>query len=349
MGIEVRYINKIINELSVIYPRLINKYLFNYQRVFSARFDKQDEVVQVLDETKLFINLNNIHKLTETDIDNIDIKSPLEHKIQQQEMKDSGWRFDRKNSMTIYFYQTVIMNGSNYVKIPLRSKAVLNFENNDNYCFIWSKLAELYPCINNHPNTVSNYRKYFYEFKIEAFNLTNGFNCGDVHRFENLYNLSINIFELNFHQDQNKCKHKLIPIEVSKNDSDRVVDLLIYKNHYALIKKLNVFLGDHHKNFICRPCLKSYTSENNLMLNEQKCEEDNICSIRTSNESHLYWKKLFHKNPFYFKIYAEFEADNEIHNSSIGNKTTKIYKQNPVLNGYHIIFELEDVLKRGYY
>ena len=28
---------------------------------------------------------------------------------------------------------------------------------------------------------------------------------------------------------------------------------------------------------------------------------------------------------------------------SIGNKTTNIYKQNPVLNGYEIVFELEDV------
>ena len=33
----------------------------------------------------------------------------------------------------------------------------------------------------------------------------------------------------------------------------------------------------------------------------------------------------------------------------MGNKTTNIYKQNPVLNGYHIISELEDVLESGYY
>ena len=33
----------------------------------------------------------------------------------------------------------------------------------------------------------------------------------------------------------------------------------------------------------------------------------------------------------------------------MGNKTTNIYKQNPVLNGYEIVPELEDVLKSGYY
>ena len=51
----------------------------------------------------------------------------------------------------------------------------------------------------------------------------------------------------------------------------------------------------------------------------------------------------------YFRIYADFEADNEIDNSSIGNKTTNIYKENPVLNGHHIESELEEVLQCSYY
>ena len=69
-----------------------------------------------------------------------------------------------------------------------------------------------------------------------------------MHKFEKLNNLSINILELNFYQDKHKWKHNLIPIEISKNDeSDRVVGLLIFENLYALIKKVNVYLGDHNK------------------------------------------------------------------------------------------------------
>ena len=348
-GIEVRYINKIMKELAVIYARLINQYKFKYQTVFWARFDKQNEDNQILDETELFININNNHNLTQTDIANIDIVSSLDHRIQQQEMKDSGWRFDKINSMTIYFYETTELNGSNYVKIPLRSNAMLNVENNDKYCFLWSILAYLHPCNNNHPNRVSNYRQYFDELNIQDFNFSKGFRCSDVHKFNELNNLSVNIFELNFYQDQNQWKHKLIPIEISKNNSDRVIDLAIYKNHYVLIKKLDVFLGDHNKKYICRRCLSSYTSENMLIKHKQKCGIDNITTIKTSNESHLHWKKHFHKNPLYFRIYADFEADNERDNSIIGNKTTNIYKQNPVLNGYHIVSDLDDVLKSGYH
>ena len=82
-----------------------------------------------------------------------------------------------------------------------------------------------------------------------------------------------------------------------------------------------------------------------LIKHKQKCGDDNITTIKTSSESYLYWKKHFHKNPLYFRIYAVFEGDNENENTCIGNKTTNIYKQNPVLNGYHIVSELEDVLK----
>ena len=324
IGSETRYINKILKEMATIYARLINQYKFKYHILFSASFYKINEEDQRSDEIELFINLNNNNNLTETDIKNIDVKSQLEHQIQVQEAKESGWIFDKINSMKIRFYKTEELNGSSYVKIPLRSNALINIKNKDKYCSIWSILASLHPCENDHPNRVSNYIQYFNELNFQIFDFTNGFKCNDVHKFNDLNNLSVNIFELNFYQDKNKWKHNLIPIEISKNKSDRVVDLLIYKNHYALIKKLNVFLGDHHKNFISRRCLNSYTSENMLRIHKPKCENNDIPTIRTSSESHLHWKNHFHKNPLYFRIYADFEADNEKDNSIVGNKTTNI-------------------------
>ena len=154
---------------------------------------------------------------------------------------------------------------------------------------------------------------------------------------------------MNFYQNRSEWRHKLIPFEVSKNDSDRVVDLLIYKNHFALVRKLIVSLGYHHKTFICRRCLNSYTSEIMVLLHKPRCENNDITIIRTSPESHLHWKEHFHKNPLYFRTYAVFEADNEKDNSSVRNKTTNIYKQSRILNGYRIISELEIILKSGYY
>ena len=151
--------------------------------------------------------------------------------------------------MKISFYKTGDLNGSSYVKIPLRSNAILNIENSDKFCFIWSILASLHPCENTHPSSVLNYLQNFNELNIGGFDFTNGFKCSDVHRFYELNILLIKTFELNFYQDKDKWKHIIIPIEISKNDSDKVIDLLVYKNPYALIKKLHVIFGKSQQKF----------------------------------------------------------------------------------------------------
>ena len=220
-GIEFRYISNIIKELSVIFARLINKYEFKYHTFFSASFYKNNEEDQKINEIELYNKLNIKNNLTEIDINNIDVKSQLEDQIQIQETKQSGWIFDKINSMKISIYKTREINGTSYVKIPLRSNAILYLENNDKYCFIWSILANLHPCENDHPNRVSNYNQSFKKLNIDGFDFTNGFKCSDRQRFEKLNNLSVNIYELNFYPDQNKWKHNLIPIELSKNDSDK--------------------------------------------------------------------------------------------------------------------------------
>ena len=223
-GIEYRYIHKIINELSVIYARLINQYKYKYHTLFLASLYKINEEDQRSNEIELYMNLKNNHKLTESDIDNIDVRSQLEHQIQIQETKESGWIFDKINSRKTSFYKTEELNSTSYVKIPLRSSAILNIQNKDKYCSVWSILASLHPCKNTHPSRVNNYSQYFNELNFQSFDFTNGFKCSDVRRFNELNNLSVNIYELNFYQDGDKWKHNLIPIEISKNESDKVID-----------------------------------------------------------------------------------------------------------------------------
>ena len=117
----------------------------------------------------------------------------------------------------------------------------MKIENNDKKCFIWYILTRLHHCNNNHPNSLSNYKQFFNKLNFQGFGSSYGFKCNDVHRFNELNNLSIKKFELNIYQDQNKWRHNLIPIEVSKNNSDKIIDLAIYKNHYVLVKILDVF------------------------------------------------------------------------------------------------------------
>ena len=82
-----------------------------------------------------------------------------------------------------------------------------------------------------------------------------------------------------------------------------------------------------------------------LKKHKQNCGGDDITTIKTSNESHLHWKKHFHKYQLFFRIYTDFEADNGKNTSNMGNKTTNIFKQNPVLNGFVLSINTKDIFK----
>ena len=313
------YINDIFKEMAHIYAKFINQYKFKYQLSFMLFFNKFEEDGGITKEAEMVVNINMVNNLTQSEIDIANIQWEVEARKQNLEMRDSGWDFQRVNSMTKSFYNTGYMDGSSYVKIPLRPSAILNIKNDDKYCFLWSILASVYPCENN-CDIATSYRKYFSRLNMEGFDFTNGFRCSDLYRFEKLNNLSINIYELGF--DPNK--YKLIPIEISKNVSDKVIDLLMYKNHYVVIKKLNVFIGKHDCKYVCRKCLNSYTTHSMLVKHKKLCKENQ--KLKTSPNSHIYWKKYFQKNKLYIRIYADFEADNKKENTSIGDKTTNIYK-----------------------
>ena len=98
--------------------------------------------------------------------------------------------------MKIRFIKTSELIGSSDVKNPLRSSAILNKQNNDKYCFSRSILASIHPSENDHLNRVSNYIHYFFELNIQSFDFTNGFYCNDVHKSNELNNLSILIEEV---------------------------------------------------------------------------------------------------------------------------------------------------------
>ena len=90
-----------MKKIAVIYARLVNQFIFEYQTVFSAWFEKPNEDDQVLHEIDLSKNLKNNQNLTESDMENTDVRSQLGQQFQNQESKDGGWRFDKVNWMTM--------------------------------------------------------------------------------------------------------------------------------------------------------------------------------------------------------------------------------------------------------
>ena len=69
--------------------------------------------------------------------------------------------------MTKVFHELSEIMGSNYVKAPSRSSAVLSNANNSKHCFSWSILALLHPCEISYPKRESKYMKFSKELHIE--------------------------------------------------------------------------------------------------------------------------------------------------------------------------------------
>ena len=132
-GIETRSISKGLKKTPTTCARLMNQCKFKYHILFSARFYKNKEEYQKSDEIERFNNSNINQRLTENDVNDIDVKSQLEHQIQIQETKESAWTFDKKKSMKLGLYKTGGLNGSNYVKNLLSSNVLVNIKIDDNF------------------------------------------------------------------------------------------------------------------------------------------------------------------------------------------------------------------------
>ena len=100
-------------------------------------------------------------------------------------------------------------------------------------------------------------------------------------------NLSINIFELSFYQNESKWKHELLLFEIIKTNLHRVVGQITSKNHFVLIGNSKKPLDKDGSIFECGRCWKSYTNQNVIINHSQRCEKQKVMSIRTSNETHL--------------------------------------------------------------
>ena len=170
----------------------------------------------------------------------------LDNEIQNRDMEGSGWNVQGINHLKMYFHKTNVMNGMTHKKFPIRTSSILNIQNNDTYCFLWSILANLHP-VNKDPQRVTKYIPYQKELNIADIDFTNSMKIADVDKFEN-NQLSINVFEYVTEEDND---YKLVPLYISKNiENRRIKDLILYKNHYILLKKLHVFIGKHDNSFV---------------------------------------------------------------------------------------------------
>ena len=89
----------------------------------------------------------------------------LSHQIDEFEEGESGYLFDSIKKLTVKLFKYHDIRASTYCKLPKSfyiSNSIVNIQNNDNYCFLWSILA--HKCkVHKHRERVSHYENHFHE------------------------------------------------------------------------------------------------------------------------------------------------------------------------------------------
>ena len=154
----------------------------------------------------------------------------------------------------------------------------------------------------------------------------------DIPKFENLNRLStegqqccINVFEL--------TGNLLTAILINTNYDQPQIDLLLYQNHYCLIKKLHCLINkDSHMKHVCRRCLTAFSSQPVLIDHIDRCQKQQPTKITFSWKDHLKFEDHHMKIPLPIRVYADFECINQPQN--IPNV---LFKQIPIAVGYYVI------------
>ena len=187
------HINNIVKQLSIKYGELINQFEFKIRFYANVKYllEHDDELPE---ESNHYIGVDIINILTRLQLNDIDIMTDLDNEIETRDMEGSGWNVQGINHLKIYFHKTNPINGMTYVEFPIRTNAIINIQNNDTYCFLWSILACLYP-VNENPHRVSKYIPYKNELNIANIDFSYGMKITDIDKFENLNKqLSIKVF-----------------------------------------------------------------------------------------------------------------------------------------------------------
>ena len=256
---------------------------------------------------------------TEMLLDECDIDEQYNNQIDliMRRLKDfiregSGWAVKQVSALELHLVSYKPISGSSYVITPkfiANKNAVINIQNNDNKCFVWSILAALHPPSLN-ANRVNKYKPY--ENELNVTDLKFPLVIKDIKKFEKL-NQSISVNILAF--DGETC---IYPVYVTSEKSrQHHINLLLIsyndKFHYVLIKNMSRLLCTNHKNgqrYFCNYCLHGFYKESSLLNHIDDCSKFGIQKVVLPDNENKWVKfnSIQKMMPVPFVIYADFES-----------------------------------------
>ena len=139
------------------------------------------------------------------------------------QMKGSGWYFKEVKRLEIHIVEYKPMRGGSYILLPefiKKKKSIINIQNKDNKCFLWSILRYLHPVQMNEVR-LTDLRDYKNDLNFKQISFP--VKVKDITKFENNNPdlPGINVFSVN---DNNE----IYPLRINKKDCQKSIDLFLY-------------------------------------------------------------------------------------------------------------------------
>ena len=197
----------------------------------------------------------------------------------------SAWYFKEVISLEIHLVENKPMKGGTYIPLPkfIQNKnAIINIQNEDDKCFLWSILRYLHPK-EIHAERITDLKKYENELNFEDIKFP--VKLKDIAKFEKQNpNLPrIGVFSVN--ED-----NKINPLRLKKTDCKNSIDLFLHsdgeRQHYSLIKNFSKLVRSQitkdttRKILICKRCFCHYTKEELLEKHINYCGNNETALIR---------------------------------------------------------------------
>ena len=232
--------------------------------------------------------------------------------ISNYQNNGSDWFFKQIHQLEIHTNEFRPIRGSSYLPLPdwiMRKKAIVNIQNKDEKCFLWSVLRYLHPREKN-DSRLTDLKQY--EFSLNTKGITFPMKVKDINKFERLNPdlPSINVFSID--------GNTIYPLRESK-DCKNTIDLFFYeedgKSHYSLIKNFSRLIRSqittrtNEPIQICKRCFSYFTIPELLEKHVRYCYNNCTSFVKMPKVgSNLHFKNYYKKLPIPFTVYADFEC-----------------------------------------
>lgn len=271
-------------------------------------------------------------------------------KIEEYQRNSSGWIYQFIDTFYVNIASYQPLKGSSYVELPSELKlshACVNIKNTDNKCFKWCLLAHLHPAAKD-ANRTSKYLDYWNE--IIDTGITYPVTLNDIPKMEKLNNLKINVYSY-----ENKT---MAPIYVNPENPFDAINILLFKDHYVLIRDFDKLMFSHTKHkaakHFCMRCLHCCSSRQSLLKHQETCKNfDTVRPIMpTGKDIMLHFKNYKNKMQVPYVIYADFECLTTELETNPELNTNKYQRHDPCGFCYQIVsidpnYQPEPVVYRG--